>query len=169
MLIGLHILIQIALAIRVLLRPHRDSASRITWIVVIAALPVLGILAYLLVGETNIGRRRAQRQREALLRLMSVAREAEPQVAALRVDVPSRYAHLFELGHSINGFRPVGGNRARLMTDSNAAINAIVADIDAARHHVSLMFYIWLADNNGLKVVEALKRAAGRGVACRHR
>jgi cardiolipin synthase len=43
----------------------------------------------------------------------------------------------------------------------------MVNDIDAARQHVHLLFYIWLADNNGCKVVEALKRAAGRGVRCR--
>lgn len=29
------------------------------------------------------------------------------------------------------------------------------------------MFYIWLTDNNGCKIVEALKRAAARGVTCR--
>ena len=28
-------------------------------------------------------------------------------------------------------------------------------------------FYIWLTDNNGCKMVEALHRAAGRGVKCR--
>jgi cardiolipin synthase len=38
---------------------------------------------------------------------------------------------------------------------------------DAASDHIHLIFYIWLTDNNGLKVVEALKRAAARGVACR--
>jgi len=43
----------------------------------------------------------------------------------------------------------------------------MVADIDAAKDHVHLTFYIWLPDNNGLKVVEALKRAAARKVACR--
>jgi cardiolipin synthase len=32
---------------------------------------------------------------------------------------------------------------------------------------VHLLFYIWLPDNNGLKMVEALKRAAGRGIKCR--
>jgi cardiolipin synthase len=32
---------------------------------------------------------------------------------------------------------------------------------------VNLLFYIWLPDNNGMKMVEALKRAASRGVACR--
>ena len=35
------------------------------------------------------------------------------------------------------------------------------------KEHVHLLFYIWLGDNNGLKVVEALKRAAARGVTCR--
>jgi len=42
-----------------------------------------------------------------------------------------------------------------------------VADIDTAEDLVHLIFYIWLPDNYGCKVVEALKRAAGRGVKCR--
>jgi cardiolipin synthase len=37
----------------VLLRPHREPASRIAWIVVILAVPTLGMLAYLLPGETK--------------------------------------------------------------------------------------------------------------------
>jgi cardiolipin synthase len=43
----------------------------------------------------------------------------------------------------------------------------MVADIDAAEAHVHVLFYIWLVDNNGCKIVEALKRAAARGVTCR--
>ena len=43
----------------------------------------------------------------------------------------------------------------------------MLEDIDAAKEHVHLTFYIWLPDNNGLKVVEALKRAAARKVICR--
>jgi cardiolipin synthase len=43
----------------------------------------------------------------------------------------------------------------------------MVADIDAATDHVHVLFYIWLPDRNGCKVVEALKRAAARGVTCR--
>jgi cardiolipin synthase len=81
--------------------------------------------------------------------------------------VPERYQHLFRVGESISGFAPVGGNTANLLPDSNATIDAMVADIDAAEDHVHLLFYIWLADNNGCKIVEALKRAAARGVKCR--
>ncbi|MGB5619344.1 MAG: cardiolipin synthase [Desulfobacterales bacterium] len=163
----LHVLILIALIVRVLLRPHRDPASRIAWIVVLIVLPVLGILAYILLGETNIGRRRIERRREVHSRLPDVGDVIGADAANLQADVPQRYAHLFQVGKSVNGFDPVGGNRAHLLPDSNATIASMVADIDAATDHVHLLFYIWLPDNNGRKVVEALKRAAARGVTCR--
>jgi cardiolipin synthase len=162
--VSLLVLVVLALIVRVLLRPHREPASRIAWII---ALPMLGILAYLLLGETNIGRRRVARMREVISQLPDVTDAAGADAANLQADVPQRYAHLFQVGKTINGFAPVGGNRARLMQDSNAAIASMVADIDAAKEHVHLMFYIWLPDNNGCKVVDALKRAATRGVTCR--
>jgi len=163
----LHILIQITLIVRVLLRPHREPASRIAWIVLIIAIPVVGILAYILLGEANIGRRRAERMRSVFSRLPNVAEVAAADLTTVQIDVPEAYAHLFQVGKSVNGFRPVGGNRGQLMHDSNETITSIVADIDAAKDHVHLLFYIWLPDNNGRKIVEALKRATTRGVTCR--
>jgi hypothetical protein len=74
----LHVLIQVTLVIRVLLRPHRQPASRIAWIVVIISFPVLGFLAYILIGETSIGRRRIERLREVLSRLPNIAASDEP-------------------------------------------------------------------------------------------
>ena len=102
----LHVLIQIALIVRVLLRPHREPASRIAWVVVIITFPVLGILAYILLGETNIGRRRVERMREVLSRLPDVADAAGADATDLQADVPQRYAHLFQVGKSVNGFTP---------------------------------------------------------------
>ena len=59
------------------------------------------------------------------------------------------------------------GNLARLTPDSDTAIAMLVEDIDAGAQSVHLSFYIWLDDNNGRKVVEAICRAARRGVVCR--
>jgi cardiolipin synthase len=162
-----YISMQLAFIVRVLLRPHREPASRIAWIVVIVTLPVVGILAYLLLGETNIGRHRVARIREVISKLPNVADAAGADASILQARVPGHYKHLFQVGKSVNGFDPVGGNQARLMQDSNASIDTMVADIDAASEQVHLMFYIWLPDNNGCKVVNALKRAAARGVTCR--
>ncbi len=166
-LLALDIFLQIAFVVRVLLRPHREPASRIAWVVVIVAVPLLGILAYLLFGETCIGRRRVERLRESIARLPAWADTAAANMVPLQDDMSQRYLHLFQAGKTVNGFDHVGGNRAYLLPDSNAAIDSIVADIDAAQENVHLLFYIWLQDNNGCKVVEALKRAAARGVTCR--
>jgi cardiolipin synthase len=163
----LHTVIQVAFILRVLLRPNREPASRIAWVVVIMAVPVLGILAYILFGETNIGRRRVERMRAVIAGLPDVADAPGMDAPALQADVPDGHVHLFQMGQTINGFKPVGGNRARLMDDSNAAIESIVADIDAANEHVHVSFYIWLTDHNGGKVADALKRAASRGIICR--
>jgi cardiolipin synthase len=151
---------QIATIIRVLLRRHRDPASRISWIAVVLALPVVGVVGYILLGETSIGRRRIERMRRALESLPPPADTPTPEI-------PARHQPLFRVGQSISGYPPIGGNTARLLADANAAIAALVEDIEAAREHVHLLFYIWLPDGNGVRVVEALRRAAARGVACR--
>lgn len=163
----LHLTVQAAMVVRVLLRAHRDPASRIAWIVVILAMPVLGTISYLLFGEVNIGRRYVERSRAVLRQMPSVQDAPGSNAQATQAEVPERHRHLFSVGRSISGFEPVAGNRARLLPDSNATIDALVADIDAATDHVHLLFYIWLADNNGCRVVDALIRAAGRGVTCR--
>ncbi|MBK1701273.1 cardiolipin synthase [Thiococcus pfennigii] len=165
--VAAHLVVQALLLVRILLRPHREPASRIAWVVVVFALPLIGIVAYLLLGEVNIGRRRLERLRAVLARLPAVADAPGADAPGLGGGMPGRYAQLFRVGESISGHAPIGGNRASLPADSDAVIAAMVADIDAARDHVHLIFYIWLPDRNGVKVAEALIRAAARGVACR--
>ncbi|MBP8198149.1 MAG: cardiolipin synthase [Chromatiaceae bacterium] len=165
-----HLTIQVALVLRALMRPHREPASRIAWVLVILVFPVLGILAYLFLGETSIGRRRAERLRQTLARLPDPETVPVPPGGAAGVAepvAPARYQHLFDLGQSITGFAPCLGNRGSLAADSDSAIAGLVADIDAALQQVHLLFYIWLPDNNGTRVAQALMRAAGRGVICR--
>ncbi len=165
--IAIVVVLEVAVVVRILLRPHRDPAARIAWVLVVGVLPLFGLFAYLLFGEVNIGRRRVERLRAVLARVPPAPGSETSDAAKSAASVPGIYRHLFDLGHSISGFHPVGGNSARLLPDSNATIDAMVADIDAARDHVHVLFYIWLPDNNGRKVIEALKRAAARGVTCR--
>ncbi|MEM1067348.1 MAG: cardiolipin synthase [Planctomycetota bacterium] len=158
----MHVLIVFAVMLRVLLRPHREPASRVAWSVVVVGIPVLGVVGYLLLGETDIGRRRVERMRKVIDGMRSLWFVSNPEAS-----VPEDHRHLFKVAESISGFGAVGGNSAQLMADSNSTIDAMVADIDAATSHVHLVFYIWLSDNNGCKMIEALKRAAARGVKCR--
>lgn len=162
-----HLALTFGVIIRVLVRPHRDPASRIAWVAVIAVFPFLGVIAYLLFGETNIGRRRIEKTRRAIASLPPMPPIQDSALQAHDPQVPREYQHLFDTGKSINNFDVAGGNRGQLMQDSNRTIDSMIEDIDGATDHVHLMFYIWLTDNNGIKMIEALKRAATRGVKCR--
>lgn len=159
--------IEFALILRVMLRHHRQPTARIAWVAVIALIPVIGCLTYLLFGEVNIGRRHRQRRKKVLQRIPSLMQHVSEDGVYLQAKIPDKYQHLFQTGTSISGFEAIGGNSATLMDDSNATIDAMIADIDAAQDRVHLLFYIWLPDRNGLKMAEALKRAALRGVQCR--
>lgn len=159
--------LHVFIAGRAVYRPHRQPAARIAWVVVIFVFPFAGIVGYLLLGETNIGRKRIEWMKRAEEKVSRISKITDYETPGFEADVPDRFQHLFHVGTSVNGFHPVGGNRGKLMPDSNATIESMIADIDKAERHVHSIFYIWLTDRNGLAMVEALKRAASRGVTVR--
>jgi cardiolipin synthase len=167
LLASLHVILILIVSVRVLLRPYRQPVSRLAWMVVIVTLPFVGIVAYLLFGEVNIGRRLFARKLRVVTGLQAKAGGVALNLQTFSPAGPEHGQHLFRVGHSITGLNPVAGNSGVLMTDSNSTIDTMVADIDAAMDHVHLLFYIWLPDNNGCKVVAAAKRAVARGVTVR--
>jgi len=153
----------VATAARALLRPHREPASRLAWIIAIFALPIGGIILYLLLGETRISGPRRTRGRE----VNAVLPRPRGNYECTSEQVGGAHWAPFALARTVNKLYPTCNNAARLAADSNAAVDEMVADIDAARETVHGCFYIWLADNNGLKLKDAFMRAARRGVQVR--
>src|ERR1700757_1684732 len=99
--IALITLLELVVIARILLRPHRDPASRIAWMVVVGALPLLGMLGYLLLGEVNIGRRRVERFHAVLKRMPPIPCHPAGDGADFAAALPEHHRHLFWLGHSI--------------------------------------------------------------------
>ena len=160
-------------ALRALTRPNRSPASRIAWLAVIMLVPVAGMVGYLLLGETSIGRARIERVRKAE-KSMALPPDADfrpPQVTPMA-------ASLFDLCGSINPFQVVSGNRIGLLGDPDApasepkrnslkAVEQLIADIGQAQEQVHIAVYIWLDDDVGRRLATAVCEAAQRGVACR--
>src|SRR5579872_442294 len=90
-------LVHVACMARAILRPHREPASRIAWVVVIAVFPVVGIIAYLFLGETSIGRRRVARANAVAARMPDVAETPGTEAAEFQPDMPAHYPHLFRV------------------------------------------------------------------------
>ena len=109
---GIYLLVHLAFVARSILRPHRQPASRVAWVVVILVVPIGGIAAYILLGETNIGRRRVARRRNVQARLPDPAIAPGTNDAHLQPKIPDRHAPLFRVGQAVNGFEAIGGNQA---------------------------------------------------------
>ena len=61
----------------------------------------------------------------------------------------------------------VAKNQLMLLKNGTAYFSQLCADIDAAQHSIYLETYIFAVDETGLKVADALRRAAARGVVVR--
>lgn len=59
------------------------------------------------------------------------------------------------------------GNNLDLIGDGQQFFDKLIADIDAAKKHVHLLYYIWEDDEKGRDLARAVIRAAERGVTCR--
>lgn len=159
----LHTTVSLALIARVLIRPRLDPSVRLAWIMVIEAVPFVGILTYVLFGEIRMNRAEVHRMADVRDRLTGKLERASDPVAVL----PDYEKPIVATNEAVGGMSPLSGNRIRLLEESDDAIDRMVDAIDVAQDHVHIVFYIWLADHCGTKVAEAVMRAAQRGVECR--
>lgn len=152
----------------ILTRRKMRPATALAWIMIMFALPLLGIIAYLMFGEVRLGRSRIRRHRVILDRIETRgAMEARPAHRYKAPWVPSQYLPVSNLAESVAGNPPRTGNLLELIGDSDVLIQSLVEDIDAAERHCHLLFYIYFTDHSGKRVAEALMNAARRGVQCR--
>ena len=152
--------------LRALSADGRDPSARAAWVLALILFPIIGVLAYLLIGEPWLTRRVRRSAVRVANRLDAMVQAAKSGVL-ISSGLPENFVAAFRCCEALARCATSAGNVAHLAADSNAAIDTIVADIDAAQDSVHLSFYIWLADHNGLRVAEAVMCAARRGVACR--
>lgn len=146
---------------------QRNAATCLAWLAVIFVMPWLGLIAYLLLGEQSLGFLRVRKRMKRHKAFDAVHRHHAglPEVDDVRV----RRDHdiLIQLAERHGGLPLLGGNRVALLADTDDVVRCLVEDIDQARKHVHLLFYIFRDDAMGIRVGEALVRAAKRGVHCR--
>jgi len=157
----------VGVVMMVVLARRYSPAKAWGWVALIFAAPWVGLVLYLIFGDNPLGRRRLVRYRQ-----ITSGSQLKEKLAKLdryrvgnRLDrVQAGTEQLAEAGGALGA---LGGNDLETITDSAGITRLLVADIDQAVHHVHLVFYIFLDDQTGRAVGEALIGAAGRGVCCR--
>ncbi len=141
--------------------------TAMAWLLVIFFLPWPGLVLYLLIGENRLPRRRLVQRKALLDRLEGVRKRYMPHRENVVERLDRKFLPTITLAEKL-GYMPIMfGNQAVLLADTGEFIDRLVEDIDAAQHHVHLLFYIFAIDETGRRMCAALERAAARGVNCR--
>lgn len=162
----LEVVLRAAIAVRVIMR-RRPTGVTLAWLVLLVLLPVLSIFLYVLIGEVRLGSRRIRCYQELTKEIDKgiVAHWERQREATSAHDLALR--HLAKLATRVGGIPPLKGNTLELSDNAAHVLDTLIKDIDAATDHCHLLYYIWMPVSRGIKVAEALIRAAGRGVTCR--
>jgi len=142
---------------------RRPPAAARAWLLMIFFLPVAGLLLFLMIGSPRFPKWRTERFRKLRPFFDELGRR-------LREEAPADCGAaepIADLARTLGYMPATGGNRIELIDDYDRVVDRLVEDIDAARHHVRLLIYIFADDEVGRKVAAALARAVRRGVACR--
>lgn len=152
--------------VRILMK-RRAVPSAMAWLLVIYIFPLVGIITYLLFGELNLGKRRAERSKAMWPSTAQWIADLKSCRRIFATDNSEVARSLFQLCEHRQGMGGLKGNQMQLFTNTNDAMNALINDIGRAQDTIDMVFYIWQSGGLVDQVAEALMGATRRGVRCR--
>ncbi len=149
----------------VVIPKDRRPSSATAWIMTIAFVPVVGVIAYFFIGTPRLPRGRRAKQRDVDRLIGERTRAFDPG------DGPSpgpRWLdHVVRLNQNLGAMPMLRSNSAVVQTGYAESIEQMTADVDAATEFVHVEFYILSRDRTTAPFFDAMARAVRRGVVVR--
>ncbi len=144
---------------------NRRPSTGMAWLILVLAVPLFGLVAFLFFGSTRVEKGRREKQ----ARVNATIHERTAEVAALSENRPdlAYVASVAALNRHLGALPAVAGNSAELYDDYSGSIAAMATAIDTATSFVHVQFYITAWDEVTDPFFAALVRATERGVKVR--
>jgi cardiolipin synthase len=153
-----------------ILLDNGNSPKAFSYAILAIMLPVLGSVAYFVLGVSYRKRRIYSKKLKATGQLLQNIREkfvtATQQLIARDAPQLGGHTELAEL--ILNETRePLSLNRVSLLNNGEEKFPAVLADLESARHFIHFEYYIYEDDGIGNQIKEVLIRKAKAGVKVR--
>jgi cardiolipin synthase len=164
-------IMNILLAAAIIFLERRNVGTTWAWLLILLFIPIVGFVVYVVFGQ-NLSRRKifrlSSKHADEYQLLLEGQLQALETNAILFNDISAKEnqsaIHL-NLTHSQSLFSQ--DNHIDIFTDGEAKFSALLRDIEAAQHHIHLLYFILKNDNIGKKVRDALVAKAKQGVKVR--
>ncbi len=162
----LHVLIIIGVSIRVIM-VRLPVATSLAWLLLVFFLPLVGAIAYLVLGEKRLGYKFTARTQAIKERYDRWLQDLPQEIRSDPQRLSPQARSLSHLAVTAAHIPALSGNRVQLLDAAEPILRSLINDIDRAKRFCHLEFYIWTEGGMADDVGAALLRAAGRGVTCR--
>lgn len=155
----------------VIITDERDSGKKISWILVIVFIPVVGIILYIMFGfDIRRSREYNTRKRDFLKFFHSRSDAGTRQMlfgnyAAKKVR--QEYQELITLLSKSNGTSVTDNNSIEIITSGKRKFEALTQDILNAKHHIHVEYFLFKKDKGSKMIKRLLMQKAKEGVKVR--
>lgn len=160
-----HIIAIVLLTLRIV-SVQRNIGVAIAWLAILYALPVIGFIAYLLIGEPMVGKRYLKRTQQARALLNDMAQRERIVFDQGHELLNEPYRGVSQMGTSLTGFGVFAQHKMQLLTEADELFFRLIKDISRAERMILMEFYIVYPEGQVKGVLTALAAAAQRGVEC---
>ena len=143
-----------------------NSASKIAWMIVIAAVPVLGVTLYLLMGRKNVNKRMRKHFSE-IDSLLEGLLGQEAEVWRRLVEEDPRIANEFRYILNETGMPVFSNTDVRYFPDQADAFEKQLEELEKAEKFIFLEYYAIEDRESFARVKRILRRKAAEGVEVR--
>ena len=150
-------------AILAVLTDDRQPSKTLAWLMVLAFLPILGIVIYFFFGRNTRKEKLISQRSLDQLTKRSMLEFAEQK----NLKIPDEQSALIKLFLNQNWALPFKDNMVDIFTNGYDFFHSLLRDIGKARHHVHIDSYIFNDDALGHMVADALMAKAQQGVEVR--
>jgi cardiolipin synthase A/B len=147
----------------------RTPQSALGWVAVCLMFPFVGPFTYFLFGINRIQNRarKLEIKRPAAIRPQDIPQSKELTFRSSDLAGSDTFTGIARISDYLNRLPMVGGNRIESLKNGEAAYPAMLQAIEKAKERVFLSTYIFDTDDTGREFIDALARAAGRGIDIR--
>ena len=144
----------------VVLSENRNPVKSMAWMLVLVLLPIVGLVVYLVFGRSLKGMKLISRSHLRELRRMNDF----PEDISRESDLCDSSRQLISLVNKLTEPHLFAGNDITIFTSGEEKFEALLHDIEQAREHIHLQYFIIENDTSGKRLIELLERKAREGV-----
>ncbi|MCP1096968.1 cardiolipin synthase [Bacillaceae bacterium OS4b] len=170
-LLGLVIILNILFATIVIFFERREASTTWAWLLVLYFLPVVGFILYLLFGTSLRHAHLFQWEDKKKIGIEEIIDKQMEELSTnhfpFRNASSSNYRDLIYMHLRNNDAVLTEDNQVDIFTEGKNKFDQLFKDIEAAKNHIHIQYYIIQRDGLGKRFIEALTKKANEGVKVR--